>query len=333
MHDKFLSIVLALLALAAPSAAEERTFLKPDEAFVISAQADDTGRVLFNWDVADGYYLYQTKFRFVSDTAGVVLGDPILPDAEIKDDPIFGKVGVYRDDVTVTVPLDQVPANVEILKLRARSQGCAEDGICYPPHTQTVLVAIDQSVDQPPPVDPNRVQAFPPSGNDTESSADRFGFDAVEEPFFLAGLLLAFTPCVFPMVPILSGIIVGQGDRLTTLRAFWLSVVYVLAMAVTYTVAGVLAGLFGQNLQAAFQNPWIISGFVLVFILLALSMFGFYELQLPSAACRPGWRRPATASGRQLVGGGRDGLPVGPDRRPLRGAAADGGADRDRLLG
>ena len=99
--------------------------------------------------------------------------------------------------------------------------------------------------------------------------------------FFIAGLLLAFTPCVLPMVPILSGIIIGQGEQLTAWRAFWLSLVYVLAMAVTYTVAGVLAGLFGQNLQAVFQNPWIISGFVVVFILLALSMFGFYELQLP----------------------------------------------------
>jgi thiol:disulfide interchange protein DsbD len=97
----------------------------------------------------------------------------------------------------------------------------------------------------------------------------------------LAGILLAFTPCVFPMVPILSGIIVGQGEQLTPLKAFWLSLVYVLAMALTYTVAGVLAGLFGQNLQAVFQNPWIISAFVLVFIALALSMFGFFELQLP----------------------------------------------------
>ena len=116
--------------------------------------------------------------------------------------------------------------------------------------------------------------------------------------FFVAGLLLAFTPCVFPMIPILSGIIVGQGDRITPARAFWLSLVYVLAMAVTYTVAGVLAGLFGQNLQAMFQNPWVISGFVLIFILLALSMFGFYELQLPGRL----QTRLAEASNRQQGG-------------------------------
>jgi thiol:disulfide interchange protein DsbD len=119
------------------------------------------------------------------------------------------------------------------------------------------------------------------------SEQDRLAQLLVERPttaifaFFIAGLLLAFTPCVFPMVPILSGIIAGQGDKLTTGKAFTLSLVYVLAMAVTYTIAGVLAGMFGQNLQAAFQNPWIIGGFVAVFVALALSMFGFYELQLP----------------------------------------------------
>ena len=156
--------------------------------------------------------------------------------------------------------------------------------------------------------------------------------------FFIAGLLLAFTPCVFPMVPILSGIIVGQGDRLTTLRAFWLSLVYVLAMAVTYTVAGVLAGLFGQNLQAVFQNPWIISGFVLVFILLALSMFGFYELQLPGRL----QTRLAEASNRQRGGdlwgvavmGFLSALIVGPCvAPPLMAALIVIGSSGDAMLG
>jgi thiol:disulfide interchange protein DsbD len=156
--------------------------------------------------------------------------------------------------------------------------------------------------------------------------------------FFVAGLLLAFTPCVFPMVPILSGIIVGQGDRLTTLRAFWLSLVYVLAMAVTYTVAGVLAGLFGQNLQAVFQNPWIISGFVLVFILLALSMFGFYEIQVPGQL----QTRLAEASNRQQGGrlwgvavmGFLSALIVGPCvAPPLMAALIVIGSSGDALLG
>jgi thiol:disulfide interchange protein DsbD len=156
--------------------------------------------------------------------------------------------------------------------------------------------------------------------------------------FFIAGLLLAFTPCVLPMLPILSGIIVGQGDRLTTLRAFWLSLIYVLAMAVTYTVAGVLAGLFGQNLQAAFQNPWIISGFVLIFILLALSMFGFYELQLPGRL----QTRLAEASNRQQGGqlwgvavmGFLSALIVGPCvAPPLMAALIVIGSSGDAVLG
>ena len=151
--------------------------------------------------------------------------------------------------------------------------------------------------------DPGVGAAAPPAAPLTEQ--DRLARLLTGSPaaaifaFFVAGLLLAFTPCVFPMVPILSGIIVGQGDRLKTMRAFWLSLVYVLAMAVTYTVAGVLAGLFGQNLQAVFQNPWIISAFVVVFILLALSMFGFYDLQVPSRL----QTRLTEASNRQQGGG------------------------------
>jgi thiol:disulfide interchange protein DsbD len=156
--------------------------------------------------------------------------------------------------------------------------------------------------------------------------------------FFVAGLLLAFTPCVFPMLPILSGIIVGQGARLTTLRAFWLSLVYVLAMSVTYTVAGVLAGLFGQNLQAVFQNPWIISGFVLIFIALALSMFGFYELQMPGRL----QTRLAEASNRQQGGalwgvavmGFLSALIVGPCvAPPLMAALIVIGSSGDAVLG
>ena len=156
--------------------------------------------------------------------------------------------------------------------------------------------------------------------------------------FFIAGLLLAFTPCVLPMLPILSGIIIGQGDRITTMRAFWLSLVYVLAMAVTYTVAGVLAGLFGENLQAMFQNPWVISGFVLIFILLALSMFGFYELQLPARL----QTKLAEASNRQqgghLVGvavmGFLSALIVGPCvAPPLMAALIVIGSSGDAVLG
>ena len=156
--------------------------------------------------------------------------------------------------------------------------------------------------------------------------------------FFLAGLLLAFTPCVFPMVPILSGIIAGEGEQINTMRAFWLSLVYVLAMAVTYTIAGVLAGLFGQNLQAVFQNPWILSGFVAIFVLLALSMFGFYQLQLPASL------QSKLAGASEKQGGGKltgvavmgffSALIVGPCvAPPLMAALIVIGASGDAVLG
>lgn len=143
----------------------EDDLLRPDQAFVISAQSIDNDTVRFNWQIADGYYLYQSKFHFLSDTPGVEFGDPDLPRALPKNDPIFGEVRIYRDEVTIDVPVTAVPGNTEILTLKARSQGCADIGVCYPPHTQTVLVAMNQAADAPPPVDPGAVQEFAPAGN------------------------------------------------------------------------------------------------------------------------------------------------------------------------
>ena len=494
MHRRLLSLLLLLL-LVPLSASAEQSFLKPDEAFVISASADQNNLVRFNWEIADGYYLYQSKFRFISETPGVALGEPELPPAEVKNDPIFGEVSVYRGLVVVEVPIEQLPAGAEILKLKARSQGCADDGICYPPHTQAVLVALSQMADQPPPVDPGMVEDFAPSGSNSGGSDSLdtpsldqppaepafepiqlandnplnelaalgnslgLGFEddilapedafqvsalspdgsrlqvnwtiadgtylyydkvklelrgdgvqlgkfdmplpdvkkdsvkpdgsigdvevyhraidldiplvrtntgdteveliasyqgcadrgicyppqrntfkiglpaaagAASEPaaqavaarpaaastsvatatsgtvtqseqdqiagllaggdylliiasFFGIGLLLAFTPCVFPMIPILSGIIAGHGSSITTRKAFTLSLVYVLAMAATYTLAGILVGLFSVNLSTTLQQPFWLIAFAAIFVALAMSMFGFFELQLPSA--------------------------------------------------
>jgi thiol:disulfide interchange protein DsbD len=163
--------------------------------------------------------------------------------------------------------------------------GCREGDICYPPQTTTDSLQLGASARA---IDQHVLSAAAPAAcAPPVSEQSRLARLLVSNPagallaFFVAGLLLAFTPCVFPMVPILSGIIAGEGDGITTRRAFWLSLVYVLAMAATYTVAGVLAGLFGKNLQAMFQNPWVISAFAALFVLLALSMFGLFELQLP----------------------------------------------------
>jgi thiol:disulfide interchange protein DsbD len=318
--------------------------LPPEQAFVYEAIAYDPDTALLRFTAQPGYYLYRDKFQFrVSGAPGVAVRAVELPEGVIKDDPEFGPVQVYFGQVEVPVHFTRpAGAAVEIV-LEADFQGCRDGDICYPPMARSATFEL-------PPASAGDIQAAAASpGTDAAGAApvseqDRLARLLTSKPaaaiaaFFLAGLLLAFTPCVFPMVPILSGIIVGQGARLTTLRAFWLSVVYVLAMAVTYTVAGVLAGLFGQNLQALFQNPWIISGFVLVFILLALSMFGFYELQLPGRL----QTRLAEASNRQRGGdlwgvavmGFLSALIVGPCvAPPLMAALIVIGSSGDAVLG
>jgi len=477
-------LFLLFLLAGGPALAEE-PLLKPDQAFGISSRTEGSD-IVVRWEIADGYYLYRSKFRFDTNDTRVTLGTPDLPPGEIKKDPFFGEIEIYRNSVEARIPVHYSGSErPELIELDVRSQGCADIGICFPPHTQTLLVALRQEADQPPPVareavaeaeqaleqftgsptgadpdpaaqrpaaDPsplqelgavlgdalgleedgflppdkayqvvpevlngNRIQldfkvaegtylyedklqvsiegegvkvgrlelpkpkikpdtirpdgtigdvpvfvhdfqvgvplvrekgealeakltvkyqgcaeagiCYPPQKKvfdlalpatsvvgggttaaapaETTGAAPSAGEEAPEIEqseqdriagmlrsgstwlvvfsFFGLGLLLSFTPCVFPMIPILSGIIAGQGNRVTTRRAFSLSVVFVLAMAVTYTIAGVLAGLFGANLQAAFQDPWILSFFALVFVLLALSMFGFYDLQLPAS--------------------------------------------------
>jgi len=529
MYKKLIAWTLLLIA-ALPGAQAEQDFLKPDQAFLISAQSTDGKTARVNWQIADGYYLYQSKFRFLSDSAGVEFGDPDLPPALTKDDPVFGKVEIYRDQVTIDVPLEAVPANTEMLTLKARSQGCADDGICYPPHTQTVLVALSQAADSPPPVDPEAVEEFDPTGSAPPAAqmedalaavqedplkelaelGENLGLDMEEDDildpeeafrvsangsdgsrlqvqwniadgtylyqdkiklelsgdgiqlgqfelpqpdikkdsikpdgsigdvavyhgridldipllrsntdatkvtltasyqgcadrgicyppqktampidlpaasgaatvaaaasvttggnetapkvekqseqdqiaamiagqsswvvvgaFFLIGLGLAFTPCVFPMIPILSGIITGHGQSITTQKAFMLSLVYVLAMALTYTVAGVFAALAGENLQAMLQNPVAISIFAMIFVALAFSMFGFYDLQLPSGLQSKLTEISNKQEGGSLAGAGIMGLLsaliVGPCvAPPLAGALIYIGQTGDAVLG
>ncbi len=528
---------LLFLGLGTGLFAEEE-FLKPDQAYSISASTRGD-RIIVHWDIADGYYLYRNKFRFSTDNDAVTLGSPDLPPGETKQDPFFGEIEIYKHGVDVELPIHIKGDKPSMLELEARSQGCAEAGICYPPHTQKLLVALNDLADEPPPVAPKaaadaRENLVQVSGSEIDSAlpqsspaetSDMSPLDAlgtlgddlgleeddilkpdqayrpmVESPdgktlnvhweiadgtylyedkvevgiqgdgvslgkytlpapkikhdsvkpdgsigdvavfvhsldlnipllrgntaateatvtlkyqgcaergicyppqkktfklqlpaiaateaatpkpaaqvqapataastpapveqseqdqiasmlknsstwliilsFFGIGLLLAFTPCVFPMIPILSGIIAGQGSGITTRRAFTLSVVYVLAMAVTYTIVGVLAGLFGAsfNLTAAFQNPWILSAFALLFVLLSLSMFGFYELQLPAS-----WQSKLSEISNRQKGGELGGvaimgllsaLIVGPCvAPPLAGALIYIGQTGDGVLG
>jgi thiol:disulfide interchange protein DsbD len=288
---------------------QEDRALQPEQAFTYEAIGLSAESVLVRFTAQPGYYLYVDKFAFrIVGAPGFSVREVKLPPGTIKDDPEFGPVPVIFGQVEIPVRINRPPAPDRELVLEADYQGCRDGDICYPPQTGRVSLQMPGSgraIDRP-------VQAAPaPGAGPPVSEQDRLARLLVENPpvaifaFFVAGLLLAFTPCVFPMVPILSGIIAGQGERLTTPRAFRLSLVYVLAMAVTYTLAGILAGLFGQNLQAVFQNPWIISGFVLVFILLALSMFGFYELQLPGR-----WQTALAERSNRQQGGNLGGVAI-----------------------
>ena len=268
----------------------EGEILEPDQAFRFDAIIEDGNTVLARWDITPGHYLYKDKFRFTLTQAdGVSLGQAQLPKGEEKDDEFFGRIEVYHTPVEARVPLLRENLEPTEITLLVSYQGCAAIGICYPPQKKSITLALPAgsagNAALPAAAAPaSSAPAAPLSEQDQLAAAlagDNIAWTILL--FFIAGLLLAFTPCVFPMIPILSSIIVGQGETITTRKAFVLSLTYVLAMAATYTVAGVIAGLFGANLQAAFQNPWILGSFAAVFVALSFSMFGFYELQLPSA--------------------------------------------------
>lgn len=327
--------------------------LEPEEAFQYEAIGLSPEMALVRFTSQPGYYLYRDKFSFtVVSPEGISVLEASLPEGAIKDDPEFGEVQVFFDQVEIPVRLDRAAGPAEEVTLKADFQGCRDGDICYPPMSREVTFDLEAASTDGGEME--SVATVPPTGTQVldplqapdvpVSEQDRLARALTNSPvgaiflFFLAGLLLAFTPCVFPMVPILSGIIAGEGENLTTRRAFWLSLVYVLAMAVTYTVAGVLAGLFGQNLQAVFQNPWILSVFVAVFVFLALSMFGLYKLQLPVS-----WQsRLAQISSRQVGGrftgvavmGFLSALIVGPCvAPPLMAALIVIGSSGDAVLG
>lgn len=256
--------------------------LDPDQAFRLSATPLGPDAVRFSWVIKEGYYLYHDKFSFTSLTEGVRINSPAvqLPRGKIKQDESFGKVEVNTGLIAVDIPLLHAGAGLSEALFQVGYQGCKQGSVCYPPQQKQVKVALGQGTGA----------TLPPISQGRLSFQDRItarlgqdGFILNVLAFFVFGGLLALTPCVFPMIPILSGIIVGQPGRVTARRGFLLSLAYVLAMALTYSLLGVLAGSFQVNLQAASQNAWIIGAFSLVFVLLALSMFGFYELRLPSA--------------------------------------------------
>lgn len=253
--------------------------LPVDEAFIMNARFDGANELVVAWQIEPGYYLYSDKFGFEVD-GGLGLGNASLPPGEPHYDENFGDVEVFYDYVEATIPFSRARPDEIPVTVRGQFQGCRENSICYPPGEQAMALVLPAASEF----------AVPAGGGDVMvSEQDRLAALVLSDSwlivlgtFYGLGLLLAFTPCVLPMVPILSGIIAGQ-EKVTATRGFALSFSYVMGMAVTYTAAGALAALAGEQIQAIFQRPWIIMLFAGLFVVLALGMFGLYELQVPAA--------------------------------------------------
>jgi thiol:disulfide interchange protein DsbD len=337
-----LRLLLTLLfCLTATAHAEE--FLDPLVAFKPTAKALDGQTAEVRFTIAKGYYLYRDKFRFKAEPETVALGTPQFAAGKMKKDDLFGEVEVYFKEAVIRVPVERNSSGALPLTLRVTSQGCADGGICYPPQVQTVSLTLP---------DPASTPAAAPMTSAAAGSGDRSGdesgqiaqllkdasFWVVIASFFGFGLLLSLTPCVFPMIPILSGIIVGSGHKTSHTRAFLLSLAYVLGMALTYAAAGIAAGMTGTLLSAALQNAWVLGGFALVFVVLSFSMFGFYELQLPTFLQSKMSEEAGHLKGGSIPGvaamGALSALIVGPCvAAPLAGALLYIGQTGDAVLG
>jgi thioredoxin:protein disulfide reductase len=298
---------VALACLLGAAASQTRAaddFLDPEQAFKFAVKKLDDKTLEVAFDIAPGYYMYREKFAFKAD--GATVGDAQIPPGKIKYDETFQKdVESHRGLLQIKLPVTASGP----FTLEATSQGCADKGLCYPPMTSVGKIGPALAVLQtasgeaaekllaaavPAPaatstgaatVDPSR-QTSAASGTGTLSRMDAVlkerNLAAAIALFFGLGLLLTFTPCVLPMVPILSSIIVGQGKSLTKSRSLSLSFAYVMGMALVYTAVGVVAGLIGEGLTAALQNPWVLGTFAVLLVVLSFSMFGHYELQLPA---------------------------------------------------
>lgn len=291
-------------------------FLEPQLAFKLAARQLDERTVELIFTTAPGYYLYREQFKFVASAAE--LGTPVLPVGNVKFDETFQKeVESYRDVVRISLPVSRAASQFELL---VTNQGCADRGLCYPPMQRSVDVRLTgfggegsaqvrDGLATPAAIASagTNLPASPAAGPPTSSAVGNAGLDSALRQgeiwpaaglFFIAGVLLSLTPCVLPMLPILSSIIVGQATPVSRARGLALAVSYSLGMALIYTALGVAAGLAGEGLAATLQNPWVLGLFAAALTAFALSMFGAYELQLPSALTSP-----LSAAMRRLPGG------------------------------
>ncbi|CAC9506899.1 Cytochrome c-type biogenesis protein DsbD, protein-disulfide reductase (EC 1.8.1.8) [uncultured Gammaproteobacteria bacterium] len=319
--------------------------LPADRAFSYSVSAIDTNTLRASWKIHPEYYLYHDKF-FI-DIKGAEFDDVNFPKGEIKEDEFFGKVEVHKGEFSVDIPLTNIQSSQ--VTFIAKFQGCWLGGICYPPVEKSTDIALSKATESSA---TDSVKTLPKSvlsatNTNSESLNETDKITALLQQdnilwilvsFFGFGLLLSLTPCVFPMIPILSGIIVGQKGEITTRKALIMSIVFVLAMSVTYSMAGVLAGYFGENLQVLFQTPWVLMVFSAIFVALAFSMFGYYEIQLPSGLQNKITNISNKQEGGNLIGvaimGFLSALIVGPCvAPPLAGALIYIGQTGDAVLG
>lgn len=253
--------------------------LTPDQAFQLSITAENQHTLKANFAIAKGHYLYRNKITFESQDLAL---EAVFPKGDIKKDTHFGEVEVYHNALTARLILNNPPANLKKIKVQASYQGCSEKGLCYSPIRKTFEINLPNGSTS------NTDTAITESSSDQATSLLKSGkLWLVVAGFFGFGVLLALTPCVLPMIPILSGIIVGDKKvhhhATSRLHAFNLSLAYTLGMSLSYTLAGIAAGLSGQLLSNALQSPWMLGITSMIFVFLAFSMFGFYELRLPSA--------------------------------------------------
>ncbi len=347
----FACFVLMWMAIAGAHAADD--YLPPEQAFKFSARMQDGSHVAVTWDIADGYYMYRERFKFSAE--GATTGEPAYPAGKVKFDDTFQKnVETYRHSVTIIVPVN-APG---LFTFNAQSQGCADAGLCYAPQDASARLMGNSTAapalsgmpgastaapavkPAPAPVPAGPVKPAAPA-SELGSLALLLGggkLMLIVPAFFLLGLGLSFTPCVLPMMPILSSIIVGEGARVTRKRGLLLSSAYSLGMALVYTALGIAAGLAGQGLAADLQKPWVLIPVGLLMVGMSLSMFGFYELQLPSSL----QSKLAGASGKQRAGklggvfvmGAISALIVGPCvAAPLAGALIYLSQSRDVVVG
>ena len=277
--------------------AKQTVILSPDKAFGLEVSARDESTLLANFKITPGYYLYRDKVTFTisgdsAKAAGVIITNVSMPKGEMKSDPNFGDMTVFHQPFQAVITLKRNNKTTQDITLAASYQGCKENDLCYAPIDKQFSIVLPKA-SLATTVSP-QMQASAQSAQDVAMSADsestqlaklfkQGSFWLIVLFFFSAGLLLAFTPCMLPMIPILSGIIVGRSSHPTKMHGFILSLAYVLGMALTYAAIGVAAGLSGTLLSSALQTPWALGSFAAVFVLLSLSMFGFYELQLPAA--------------------------------------------------